>query len=336
MFKDTTVIKTIQMQCGQAYVVQLADGSLIELGDVYLPNENKLGTRPYRYRDFGNISDKNKRVITLCTMVGCSMKCKFCSVRQTFKRLLTAEDIVNEVEFCLEEGKKYGRSSDPMESKEFNVLYTRMGEPTANITNVITSIQELVRRWPHVKIGMSTTAPSVRVYDFLKYPDIAKHIMMQFSVHGTDEDMRSGLFMAPTGKVLMGLPEIAKFAKDFRKLNPRMISLNFILFQGFNYDFKRLREIFDVEDVYLRLSPLNATENSVSFGLRGLIREEDVDQKAPISSQELKDIIQQIEECGFSYAFAPAIDEEITYKAACGQALEMLKADQLKTFGEMS
>jgi alpha-tubulin suppressor-like RCC1 family protein len=47
------IAKTIEMACGQAYVLQLdKDNQLIEVGDVYLPNENKLGTRPYKYQDF--------------------------------------------------------------------------------------------------------------------------------------------------------------------------------------------------------------------------------------------------------------------------------------------
>jgi len=55
--------------------------------------------------------------------------------------------------------------------------------------------------------------------------------MMQFSVHGTDEIIRSkmlGIDITFDSKI-MDMRRISKFIKDFRKLNQRMVSLNFIL-----------------------------------------------------------------------------------------------------------
>jgi hypothetical protein len=159
--------------------------------------------------------------------------------------------------------------------------------------------------------------------------------MMQFSTHGTDEKTRSFMLDAKTGGLLMSLKEIAIWVKKFRKLNPRKVSLNFILMEQFDYDFRELRKYFDVEDVYLRLSPLNVSSSAENFNFRGLLREEDVLYKMPFSSKKLKEIIQTAEESGFSYSYAPAIDEEIKNKAACGQALETLKEDRkLVTFDE--
>ena len=75
---------------------------------------------------------------------------------------------------------------------------------------------------------------------------------------------------------------------------------------------------------------MNITENSDDLGMQGLIKENDVLQKKPISSPELISIIHDIENAGFTYAYAPAIDEEIKYNAACGQALETLKKEKQK------
>jgi 23S rRNA (adenine2503-C2)-methyltransferase len=211
-----------------------------------------------------------------------------------------------------------------MKSKEFHVLYTRMGEPFLNIDNVIDSIYELVNKYPHIKIGLSTCGVRDGVEKLLNHPKIATHIMMQFSAHGTDEETRSELLGMSTESQLMSLKNIADFTKKFRKLNKRKVSLNFVLLDKFDYDFKKLKKYFDTDDVYLRLSPLNVTKNSSAQSFEGLLQEYDVLHKAPFTSEKLKQIIKNAKESGFAYAYAPAIDEEIKYNAACGQALEAL------------
>lgn len=330
-----TLKKTIQMACGQAYVVSInnSNDELLEIGDVFLPNENEKGTRPYRYEDFGLVSDKNKRVITICTSVGCCYGCKFCASKRSFKRLLNEAELVDQVDFCLKEGLQYDRLKSPVDSKEFHVLYTRMGEPMLNIENVIGSINTLIGKYSHIKIGLSTCGLR-NVYSLLEHPEIADHLMMQFSAHGTDEKTRSRIFDVETGDNLMTLEEIAGWIKEFRKLNPRKVSLNFVLLEGIDYDFSELKKYFDLEDIYLRLSPLNVTNNSKDNKFRGLLREQDVLHKTPLSSDDLKKIIDNAKQSGFAYAYAPAIDEEIKNKAACGQALETLREGELLTFAE--
>jgi adenine C2-methylase RlmN of 23S rRNA A2503 and tRNA A37 len=171
-------------------------------------------------------------------MVGCCFNCQFCSAKRTFKRHLSKEELLGQVDFLIQQGKKYGRSTDPMESQEFHVLYTRMGEPCANIDNVIASIQELIKRYPHVKIGMSTNGYKDGVYQFFDYPEIIPHIMMQFSVHATDDATRSKVLgMENNYAGFMDLAETSTYIKEFRKINPRMVSLNFILLEGIKYDF---------------------------------------------------------------------------------------------------
>ena len=330
------IVKSIAMRCGQAYVVKLNDGSLLELGDVFLPNENQYGTRPYRFHDFGAVSDANKRVMTIGTMVGCCGACSFCSVRQTFRRKLTAPEIVGQVDFLIRAGSDFRRSADPRASREFHVLYSRMGEPSFNMPNVLDSIRTLSRRYPHVKIGLSTLGWRPGLDQLLDQIDLAKRIMLQFSAHGTDEIVRSRLLGVPTGAQLMSLAEVADFCRIFRGLNPRKVSLNFVLLQGVSYDFRSLRKFFRPEDVYIRLSPLNITDNSEQAGLSGLLRETDVLQKKPVSSGELREVIRNLEESGFAYAYAPAIDEEIRHQAACGQALETLRSKRLTTFEEQN
>jgi len=48
-----------------------------------------------------------------------------------------------------------------------------------------------------------------------------------------------------------------------------------------------------------------------------LIKQQDVIEKKPLSSEELKYVMDNLDRSGFRYAYAPAIDEEIKYNAAC-------------------
>ena len=113
----------IHLPCGQTYFFELDDGSLLEAGDVFMSVEKGLGTRPYHFSDFENPSDYNKRVMTICTMVGCCCHCTFCASKNTFKRLLTAEEIVEQVDMMAECGVQYGREKDLSKAKELRVLY---------------------------------------------------------------------------------------------------------------------------------------------------------------------------------------------------------------------
>lgn len=85
-FLIVELLKTIELKCGQTYLVKLEDGNILEVGDVFMAREKGYGTRPYKFEDFENPSDTEKRVMTVCTMAGCSCSCKFCASRNSFKR----------------------------------------------------------------------------------------------------------------------------------------------------------------------------------------------------------------------------------------------------------
>lgn len=320
------IIKTINLSCGQTYLMETHDGHLLECGDVFMSKEEAKGTRPYHFRDFKNPSDINKRVMTICTLAGCPMHCRFCASNKTFKRKLTAEELNMQVNLMIKEGIKHGRNPDPNNASEFRILYTRMGEPLLNTTNVIASIHTFIKRYPHVNIGMSTSGIKKGVEELLKHPDILPYLDMQFSLHSTDDRERTSLFDLVVGKNIMSIPEISFYTKKFFKLCKKPICLNVILFKGFTYNFSSLLKYFDKTHIWLRLSPWNTVSHAkVKFHFTGLLKTKDVVEKKPLSNQTLKRIIKEIERVGIAYAYAPAIDEEIKHKVACGQALEAFK-----------
>lgn len=317
------LLQTIQLACGQTYVVETPDGQLLELGDVFMSREEGLGTRPYKFSDFKNPSDTNKRVMTICTMAGCMMHCRFCASRRSFKRLLTVHELIGQVDFMIEEGKKHGRNSDPNNASEFRVLYTRMGEPMLNAKNVIDAMKILLKRYPHMNIGLSTSGIYKGVMELLKHPEILGSIDMQFSVHATNDKDREYLFDVGVGSTIMSLPQIAVFSHEWFRITNKPVCLNMILFEGYTYNFSSLLSLFNPKEIWIRLSPWNEVKSSKKeYNFEGLLETDDVMSKKPVSSKTLQSIIDDIQSSGIPYAYAPAIDEEIKHHVACGQALE--------------
>lgn len=322
------VLKTIELKCGQTYLVKLADGNILEVGDVFMAREKAYGTRPYHFDDFENPSDTEKRVMTVCTMSGCPCGCKFCASRNSFKRNLTAEEIVGQVDFMLVEGAKRNRDLDPLNSKEFRVLYTRMGEPMINIDNVIESIKILIKRYPHIIIGMSTSGYKVGLDKLLANPEIIQYLDFQFSFHSTSDTERDYLFGIKNGSSKLNIEQISEYVNRLYDITKKKVSLNVILFEGYSYDFKELATKIDKNKIWIRLSPWNLVEDSEDeYRFKGLLKIEDVINKKPVTSIALKNIIQDLDDLGIAYAYAPAIDEEIKNKVACGQALESFKKE---------
>lgn len=317
-------IKTMQLPCGQTYLFQLNDGNYLEGGDVFMAREKAIGTRPYHFSDFENPSDTDKRVMTVCTMAGCNCSCRFCASRNTFKRNLRADEIVGQVDAMIQEGIKNGRNPDPINAKEFRVLYTRMGEPMLNADNVISSIKTLIKRYPNIIIGMSTSGYVGGLEKFLANPEIIPYIDMQFSLHSTDDNERAWLFDSKLGGAKLSIPQIAEYVERWTQYTNKKVSLNVILFDGFTYDFKSLLKYFDKDKIWLRLSPWNVIKDRKDE-FDGLLRTEDVLNKMPTTSEKLAKIIANIEEAGIAYSYAPAIDEEVKNNVACGQALEAFK-----------
>lgn len=325
MKKLFTLEKEINLACGQTYITKTIDGHLIEMGDVFMSIERKIGTRPYEFSKFESPADTEKRVMTISTMIGCTSSCKFCASSNSFVRNLSAEEIVGQVEFMIEQGIIRGRNNNPNNSKEFRVLFTRMGEPLVNHANVVDAIIELKSLYPHIIVGMSTSGYDegfINLINTEKGREALSCMDFQFSVHSTSDEERKQLFGRNN---IIDIERIMECVNILSNHTNKKIGLNFILFEGYTYDFKSLLKYAKADKFWIRLSPWNDVDGIT--GLKGLINTEDVIHKKPITSKELKLVIENLDESGISYSYAPAIDEEIKHKVACGQALEAFKKE---------
>src|SRR5436853_5920678 len=134
--KDTT----------RKFLFRLRDGNLIE--SVLIPASPAL---------YGQPSDR--RTICVSTQVGCAYGCKFCaSGLEGWTRNLEASEIVQQL-IAVERAS--GEKID-------NVVFMGMGEPLANLTNVIRAIRIINAPWGleigarHITVSTSGLAPQIR------------------------------------------------------------------------------------------------------------------------------------------------------------------------------
>jgi 23S rRNA (adenine2503-C2)-methyltransferase len=158
--KDTT----------RKYLFRLGDGSLIE--SVLIPASPAL---------YGQTSDR--RTICVSTQVGCAYGCKFCaSGLDGFSRNLDASEIVDQL---LMVEKESGEKID-------NIVFMGMGEPLANLTNLLRAIGIINAPWGleigarHITISTSGLAPQIR-----RLAREQTQFRLAISLHGATDEVRN-------------------------------------------------------------------------------------------------------------------------------------------------
>ena len=158
--KDTT----------RKFLFRLTDGNLIE--SVLIPASPAL---------YGETSDR--RTICVSTQVGCAYGCKFCaSGLDGFSRNLDPNEIVEQVLIVeAESGEKID-----------NVVFMGMGEPLANLTNLLRAIRIINAPWGlgigarHITISTSGLAPQIR-----KLALEPAQFRLAISLHGATDEVRN-------------------------------------------------------------------------------------------------------------------------------------------------
>lgn len=140
----------------------------------------------YRYPTY-----EERTVICCSTQSGCPMGCRFCGAGDYFVRNLSAEEIVNQVDYSIEQ-----TGIDASEMKKLQVMFMSMGEPLLNLKALIPAMYTLYEKYPHAKLLISTSGPRISEDQwnalFKASVDIPT-IGLQFSVHETTNEARDKL-----------------------------------------------------------------------------------------------------------------------------------------------
>lgn len=244
-----TELKKKEFANGVVYALQLDDGHLIETTDTFLPYYTKdAATQGENILKDCNLGSRVERwMVGVSTMSGCPIGCKFCATgNMKGWRNLTYEEIAEQVRFIWKKNMQY----HPVHSREFKINYTRMGEPFLNIDNVCEAINLIDFFAPNTHHYVSTIG--IRGSDFSW---IEGNITLQISLHSLDEERRKNLI--PVNN-LMNLEELSQI----RTKSNLKTTLNLTLVDEADFDIEKLKQYFDPEYFFIKLSCIN--KNAVS------------------------------------------------------------------------
>lgn len=200
---------------------------------------------------------EERTVICCSVQSGCPIGCRFCGSGDYFVRSLTAEEIISQVEHCLE-----ATGVDPQTIKKLQVMTMSMGEPMLN-KNIAFALRELYSRYPNAALLVSTSAPDV---DYTWINELSVEIPtigLQFSVHESTDAARDAL--VPFKKKL-DLEGIARQGIEWYIATGRRPFFNYCAHEGnvSEDDVKRLHWLFNPEIWNATISVICERDESVS------------------------------------------------------------------------
>jgi 23S rRNA (adenine2503-C2)-methyltransferase len=226
--KDTT----------QKFLFRLRDQNLIE--SVLIPASPAL---------YGQPSDR--RTICVSSQVGCAYGCKFCaSGLEGWTRNLDAGEIVQQL---IEIETKSGEKID-------NVVFMGMGEPLANLRNVLRAIRIINAPWGlgigarHITVSTSGLAPQIR-----ELANESTQFRLALSLHGATDEVRSQIMPVNRKYPLKVLLE----ACDHYVAEKGRLAFEYILIAGVNDTDEQARELAKIArrlSAKINLIPYNTVE----------------------------------------------------------------------------
>ena len=194
----------------QKALFKLKDGRYVE--SVLIPASQAL---------YGEKSDR----LTLCvsSQVGCAYGCKFCaSGLAGFSRNLTPDEIAGQV---VEVERATGQRVN-------NMVFMGMGEPLANINNLLKALELITQPWGigigarHLTISTSGLVPQIK-----KLADHPQQIRLAISLHGATDEVRNKIM--PVNKK-WGVDELFDALEYWNERKKQRLTLEYILIQGVN------------------------------------------------------------------------------------------------------
>ncbi|MFN2540775.1 MAG: 23S rRNA (adenine(2503)-C(2))-methyltransferase RlmN [Chthoniobacterales bacterium] len=194
----------------QKFLFRLGDGNLIE--SVLIPASPAL---------YGERSDR--RTICVSTQVGCAYGCKFCaSGLEGFVRNLRPHEMVEQI-IAVERASA---------EKIDNVVFMGMGEPLANLNNLLRAIRIMNAPWGlgigarHITVSTSGLAPQIR-----KLAGEPLQIRLAISLHGATDEVRDQIM--PVNR-RYNLETLLAACDDFAAQKKQRLTFEYILIAGVN------------------------------------------------------------------------------------------------------
>ena len=236
---------------GSVFALKAEDGRLLEVTDTFLPYYTKDAIGPKQnLLQSSELGDRSERwLIGVSCQSGCPVRCKFCATgSMKGYRNLTAEEIVAQVEFVINQKSNKGYSWN--KAQEHKINYTRMGEPFLNIEAVKEAINIIDKRYPNTHHYLSTIGIKGADYSWIK-----DNITLQVSVHSLIDDKRNSLIPF---KNKVTIEELGQIRTD----SNLKTTVNMTLVDEEDFDIVKLEEYFDPKYFFIKLSPINTNKVS--------------------------------------------------------------------------
>ncbi len=221
------------------YLFRLADGQLIE--SVLIPASPSL---------YGEASDR----MTLClsTQVGCAYGCKFCaSGLDGWTRNLHPGEIVEQIM----------RAEELSGERVNNLVFMGMGEPLANLANLMKAITIINAPWGleigarHITVSTSGLAPRIR-----EFADQPLQIRLAISLHGATDAVREQIMPVNRKYPIAELLDACRYYRAHKK---QRLTFEYILIDGVNDSDEQARALGPIAaelDAKVNLIPYNTVD----------------------------------------------------------------------------
>ena len=137
----------------------------------------------YKYPEY-----TDRTVICCSSQSGCPVGCRFCGTGDYFVRSLTGDEIISQVDTCIETSK-----TDPSKMEKLQIMFMSMGEPLLNKNGMIDALRHLHIKYPNARLLISTSGPGIDYRWVRKISVEIPAIGLQFSVHESTDEARNKL-----------------------------------------------------------------------------------------------------------------------------------------------
>ncbi len=255
------------------------------------------------------IPREKKWVLIISTLYGCPIGCKMCDAGTYYRGKLNYNTIISQIDYLI----KHRYPDGNVQSEKFKIQFARIGEPALN-PNVLKVLKEMPERYeaPGIIPCISTVAPNSANPFFEKllaikdkyYPN--GHFQIQFSVHSTDQLMRSSII----SENIWTLEEIAEYGEKWYKKGDRKITLNFAVSEESIIEPAEIRNIFNPRKYFIKLTPVNPTYQAVKNQIKSGVPEEQEDNY---------ELAEQFKALGYETLLSIGEREENQIGTNCGQ-----------------
>ena len=180
------------------------------------------------------LRDDDRRTICISTQVGCAMGCVFCaSGLEGVDRNLTTGEIVEQMLLL--------QRLLPPEERLSNIVVMGMGEPLANLDNLLPALDEASANdglgIGHRRITISTVGLPKQLH---RLCDLNTRYHLAVSLHAPNDKLRNEI--VPVNKNI-GLADIIAAADRYLEVSNRRLTFEYVLLAGINDRPEHAREL---------------------------------------------------------------------------------------------